>query len=476
MKKYENFPLHLLDNIKGPYLEAFLIAYEGWRRGLKLTWYNENINESIFNLPVGITGIFFSLENEETKHYFFRTRGDKVSNEGLKLARDKNITKNLLRENGVSVPIGRKFMTSNKEEIFSYAKSIGYPVVLKPLDSYMGKGVFCDIENEEELTELYNYYVQNYKFRQCMIEKQYYGEEHRIYVVGDEAVSCINRKQAFVVTDGFNSIRQLIQKKNKERGNNPYLRDKPIKIDQEIKLNLDKQKLDLDTIYEKDLKIKLRNISNLSKGGEPHEVSTKISQEIKDLAVKALNALPNVAHGGVDIIVDPNDNAKGTVIEINTVAEIVFHFYPLSGEPIQIPSKIIDYYFPQSINEEKSNFYFDYLDIKKNLDTGLYETLTIKNLEIGNIYESKIVIKVPKVTGTRMNSVRYMAIKHRLSGTIQKTDDTTISLKLLHNKTKNIEEILGEINKKINGKSKDIEKKLSETTFHMGGFYTIKND
>lgn len=197
----EIIPLKLLKNIKGPYLESFLIAYEGWRRGLKLTWYSENINESIFNLPVGITGCFFSLEDEETKHYFYRTRGDKVSNEGLKLTRDKNLTKNLLKEKSLPVPIGKKFLTSNKKDIFSYANSIGYPIVLKPLDSYMGKGVFCDIESENELEELYEYFIQNYNFRQCMIEKQYYGEEHRIYVVGNEAVSCINRKQAHVVTD-----------------------------------------------------------------------------------------------------------------------------------------------------------------------------------------------------------------------------------------------------------------------------------
>lgn len=264
--------------------------------------------------------------------------------------------------------------------------------------------------------------------------------------------------------------------KNNERSNNPYLRDKPIKIDQEIMLNLQKQKLDLDTVYEKGIKVKLRNISNLSKGGEPHEVSSDIPKEIKDLAVKALKSLPGVAHGGVDVIIDPHDETKGTIIEINSVAEIVFHFYPLSGVPVQIPSKIIDFYFPQSVNKEKSNFYFDYQSIKNNLDTGLFETLSIKNFNPGKIYESRLLIKVLKVTATRMNSIKYMAIKNGFSGSIKKQDEKTISLKLLYNKNEDIDEFLGKINKKIGGQTVNLESRSSENIFHLSGFYTVKND
>ena len=467
------FPLQLLKNIKGQQLESFLIAYEGWRRGLKLTWYSENENNSIFNLPVGITGCFFSLSNNESTHFFFRTRGDKVSNEGLKIGRDKNSTKELLEKNNVSVPMGKKFRSLNKKDIFEYANKIGYPIVLKPLDSSMGKGVFCDIQDASELETTYSYFIQNYNFKHCIIEKQYYGEEHRIYVVGDEAVSCINRKQAFVITDGVHNIRQLIDIKNQERIKNPYLRDKPIRIDKEIETNLAKQNLDLDTVYDAEIYIKLRNISNLSKGGEPHEVSNKISTEIKSMAVRALKSLPNVAHGGVDIIINPDDNNKGTVIEVNTIAEIVFHFYPLSGESVQIPSKIIDYYFPETKNFNRSNFYFDYLDIKKTLDSGQIKSLTLDNYQAGKIHETLITIKVPKVTGTRMNIVRYSAIKEKFSGTIKKADDKIIDLKLLHTDV-DIKDFVTNITNKISGEITSYDSFVSETTFHLCGFYTIK--
>lgn len=193
---YENeiLPLNILHNIKGQNLEAFLIAYEGWRRGLKLKWYNEN-NITRFNFAKELTGRYFSLEERENNHYFFRTRGDKVSNEGLLISRDKVKTKELLSENLITVPVGQMFRINNKTGIIEYANQIGYPVVLKPMDGTMGKGVFCDIKSEQELIEHHEYFVKNLPYRSCIIEKQYDGEEHRIYVVGEEAVSCINRKK-----------------------------------------------------------------------------------------------------------------------------------------------------------------------------------------------------------------------------------------------------------------------------------------
>src|SRR5699024_5153867 len=428
MYSEEILPLNVLDNIKGQYLEAFLIAHEGWRRGLKLKWYNEN-NSTTFNFAQELTGRYFSLQDGENTHYFFRTRGDKVSNEGLLVSRDKVNTKELLSKNGIPVPLGKKFRITSKKEIVTYANQIGYPVVLKPLDGTMGKGVFCDIKSEQELLEHHEYFLTQLPYKSCIIEKQYDGEEHRIYVVGEEAVSCINRKKAYVIGAGVHTIKELIDLKNNERSKNPYLRDKPIKVDYDSKNDRVKYTLIIDDICAAGQKINVRSISNLSKGGEPHEVSKNISKEIKELAVKSLKSLPGVAHGGVDIIIDSKDETKGTVIEINTVAEIVFHFYPMSGEPVPIPGKIMDYYFPKTIDMPKSNFYFDYPGLIKYLDTGIVEEIAIKNLPKGDILAKNIVLKLNKVTATKLKSLRYLAIKNDISGESIKVDENTISLR-----------------------------------------------
>src|SRR5699024_5386392 len=259
------------------------------------------------------------------------------------------------------------------------------------------------------------------------------------------------------------------------RSKNPYLRDKPIKVDYDLKNNLVKYNLNIDDICAAGQKINLRSISNLSKGGEPHEVSKNISKEIKELAVKSLKSLPGVAHGGVDIIIDSKDETKGTVIEINTVAEIVFHFYPMSGEPVPIPGKIMDYYFTKTIDMPKSNFYFDYPGLIKYLDTGIVEEIAIKNLPKGDILAKNIVLKLNKVTATKLKSLRYLAIKNDISGESIKVDENTISLRLYQTNSQNLDLFLENLQKKFKFQIKKFEVDKNIKIFQLGGFHHKTN-
>src|SRR5699024_12201081 len=75
----------------------------------------------------------------------------------------------------------------------------------------------------------------------------------------------------------------------------------------------------------------LTNKSNLSAGGDP--IAAELSEEVQQVAVTALKALPSIPHGGVDVIVDPTDKTKCVVLEINATAEISFHSFTLEGKP-----------------------------------------------------------------------------------------------------------------------------------------------
>ncbi len=46
---------------------------------------------------------------------------------------DKYITKRILEQNGISVPIGEKFLPNEWELSILYAKKIGFPIVIKPV-------------------------------------------------------------------------------------------------------------------------------------------------------------------------------------------------------------------------------------------------------------------------------------------------------------------------------------------------------
>src|SRR5690625_3660948 len=68
---------------------SYSVALEGWRRGLKLKWYtrdSEHFQDMII-FGVNPPGRLFSLSSDKRTHYFFRTRGDKVTNEAVELDR-----------------------------------------------------------------------------------------------------------------------------------------------------------------------------------------------------------------------------------------------------------------------------------------------------------------------------------------------------------------------------------------------------
>lgn len=53
-------------NLSGFELDAYLLAYEGWRRGLRLKWYLAETNKCKLARLGGTTlGRFFSLETKE---------------------------------------------------------------------------------------------------------------------------------------------------------------------------------------------------------------------------------------------------------------------------------------------------------------------------------------------------------------------------------------------------------------------------
>lgn len=89
----------VVQNIGKYKLDAYLIALEGWRRGLKLTWYKDETNIcTLYRMNGSTQGKFFTLSSKTKAHSFFRSRGDGVSNRAVSICQDKDKTKNLLKK------------------------------------------------------------------------------------------------------------------------------------------------------------------------------------------------------------------------------------------------------------------------------------------------------------------------------------------------------------------------------------------
>src|SRR5690625_1319247 len=124
-----NFPSWITEqmvrNIRGFNLDAYLVALEGWRRGLELTWHlNPEIHTDLKIIGFNPLGKSFSLQSETKTHYFYRSRGDKVANEAVEFASNKQKTREYLERAGINVPKGKSFHKDTPlDQIVSYGRS-----------------------------------------------------------------------------------------------------------------------------------------------------------------------------------------------------------------------------------------------------------------------------------------------------------------------------------------------------------------
>src|SRR5690625_974490 len=134
----------IVADARGPELDAYVVALEGWRRGLTLRWHTKD-SEAFKEMKtwfVDHPGKLFSLSEQVKTHYFFRTRCDKVTNTAVTIGSDKEQTKQALLKANISTPLGKHFdEQTSDQDIVDYAIQYGFPVVIKPTDGSFGRGV-----------------------------------------------------------------------------------------------------------------------------------------------------------------------------------------------------------------------------------------------------------------------------------------------------------------------------------------------
>ncbi|WP_188454993.1 acylphosphatase [Virgibacillus oceani] len=396
---------------------AYLIALEGWRRGLTLTYHSDKVTKKNIHSP----GLRYSLSLDKKTHTFYKARGDKVKGKAFSIGSNKIATKEWLSEHGIPVVDGKKFSKeSSSDEIINFALKLGFPIVLKPVVGAQGKGVIPNIDNLDYLKKSLTYVREELNSSDIIIERHFEGKEFRVYVIEDNVVAVINRVPANVTGDGLHTINQLIHLKNKERKKNPRLRTCLIKVDFEIKNILDKLGLSLDSVPEAGQLIFLREKSNVSTGGDSIELTDEFPAEIKNIAISALKSIPDFPHGGVDIIYNANKpiNEAAVVLELSPTPQIGSLVFPMEGKSRDVPAAIIDYYFPETKNkkDQNANVYFDLNSLLEPLMSKSASEVTASPAPLTEIYAKKYVIS-GKVQGVGYRKwVRKKAIESDLYG------------------------------------------------------------
>jgi len=258
------------------------------------------------------------------------------SPEGRSASIDKMKTEKLLTLSGINTTVSKIY--TGDELIKAKKESFNNPedtVVIKPNNMSLGRGVHVNItenefENNWNLTK--EIMIKHGRKKQRIIVQNFFkGFEARATVIEGKLNSIVARVPAYVRGNGRDSIKELIDEKNTIRRKCAHLRKKLIKPDSSMKSFLKYYDYSLETIPDNNEYVLLISVSNTSLGGEMVDITRLVSQEIKDIAINALAALPDMVSGGVDIMMDSFEDKNPAVIEINAFPLLQSTIYPTYG-------------------------------------------------------------------------------------------------------------------------------------------------
>lgn len=322
-------------------IKSALMEHSAKERGLKTERFNSRI-------------LYVETPSGE-KLAFSHMNGPDSSRVGMNICDNKIHTRKLLRKNEIVVVKSKSFKHNQFEQAKEFVQKIDGPVVVKPISLSRGRGITTNIQNEQQLEDAWNKAFDAYKTkkstRTVLIEQQFNGYDYRVFVIKDRVISVTQRRRANVVGDGKSTIIQLIEKKNEERLQNPYLQDYLIPTDIKVMDQLQNQQLTLDFVPKKGELITLRSQSNISAGGDSVDYTDTIHPEFKEIAIKALNAIPGMEYAGIDFIA--KDITQKPTKDNYILSEVEYSPAPLSQFPYDgiaydLSGAIIDYYMERT--------------------------------------------------------------------------------------------------------------------------------
>ncbi|ACL75910.1 bifunctional glutamate--cysteine ligase GshA/glutathione synthetase GshB [Ruminiclostridium cellulolyticum] len=259
---------------------------------------------------------------------------------------NKEVTKRILAENGLSVPKG---ITIKKIDKFNTEVSQfkGKDIVIKPKSTNFGQGVVI-LKQPFTESDVQNAIEQAFEFdHSVLIEEFISGKEYRFLVIGEEVAAILHRVPANVTGDGKHTIAELVNEKNKHplRGKGYVTPLEKITLGQIEKDFLKFQGKTFDTIPNINETVYLRENSNISTGGDSIDFTDEIIDAYKTIAVEAAKAVGAKICGADIIIRDINDspnNNNHSIIELNFNPALHIHDYPYKGKNRQVEKKVLD--------------------------------------------------------------------------------------------------------------------------------------
>lgn len=263
------------------------------------------------------------------------------------LTKNKEVTKIILEASDIQTPRGITATSLQEALRLVQKEKLRYPLICKPVDGSLAKGMTWDIASSQELRTAIAYAKGAYGKRprtRFLIEEMFVANEYRVLVFNGKVLSCVQKISAGIVGDGTSSIEKLIINFNAKR-----LSGFEIRLDKTAKETLKVHGLTLKSVLPKNYFCKLRNNLNMSDGGRSIECTKKMHLHFKDICSRAIEAV-GLTYGGIDLFVKDISSKKSeyVILEVNPNPFYNMHEKPLvEGTGVDVSGEILKSIFPK---------------------------------------------------------------------------------------------------------------------------------
>jgi cyanophycin synthetase len=263
------------------------------------------------------------------------------------LAANKDYARRVLRAFGLPVPKYER--VDRKEDAVAAAQRIGFPVVVKPNRSKMGRGVSVGVKTPDEVREAFE--RTGKRSRSVLVEEFVEGADYRTLVIDGKLVAAAKRVPAHVIGDGRRTIEQLVRRANRDprRGDRQANSWTRLELDDQADRLLAERNHRRDSVPFEGEIVYLRRVANTSAGGTAIDVTDHIHPENREIAEGAARAV-GLDIAGVDLLVrditQPMSDQGGVICEINSRPGLRKHLWPAEGRPRDVIGPIVEMLFP----------------------------------------------------------------------------------------------------------------------------------
>jgi len=307
------------------------------------------ISFKVFYGPFGYTNYFQAKINGKIFRLESLPLANFASRLSLQIVDDKEKSKQRLKKGKFPIAEGKAFWFWQKRKAIEFGTNqIGFPLVVKPRSGSLSRHVTTNIQNLSRLKEAMSKAIS---YSPVFLLEKFIPDTfvHRATVVDFDYIFCVKQAPANVKGDGTSSIRDLIDKKNKdprrgEEGQKGFVLYKIVENEVTERLLAEKG-YDILSIPEKNEIVWLQKDSFLRLGGDLIELTPQIHQDNSRL-FRDIARFFDIRLVGIDFLCQDISvswkNQRCAILELNSVPCIEMHHFPSEGDPQNAAKAVVN--------------------------------------------------------------------------------------------------------------------------------------